>query len=245
MAVIAPLAVDVTSPPRDSSVTTFMIAAGAGSYAEVSRGCSGEVLSAYQRHHRDVGFGVGHQFPGQTEVGVRATVLRRMQGYADGSVLWNPYWSVEGRSAGFGLGYVSNTDPPNVDEFHIWPVSGHLRIGSPDRFSFSVHALEDVPIASGGGAVRAGFGFRPGRAVGLWLGASSPAPYDKPGLLLKSTVRVNSMLDLNATGRLGSSEGQSENAGALGLTVRLTRDRESRPTAAPAPPDSAPFSAPP
>ena len=232
MAVLAPLVVDVPGSSRDSSVTTFMIAAGGGSYAEVTRGCQGEVLTADQRRFRDMGFGVNHQVKKPLEVGVRATVLRRMSGYDDGSVLWNPYVALEGGKVGFGLGYVSNSDRPYTNEFDIWPVSGHLRIGSPERFYFSIHALEDVPLVSGGGAVRSGFGFRPIRSVDAWIGMGTPLPYDKPGVLAKTTIHVNSMLDVNATGRLGSSEGRTENAGSVGLTVRLTRYRKPGPTRA-------------
>jgi len=232
MAVLTPLAVDMPGTNEDSSVTSVMIAAGAGSYAEVSRGCHGEVLSKEQRRYRDLGFAASHGFEGPLEVGVRASLLRRMPGYEDGTVMWNPNVAVEGRHVGFGLGYVSNADQPLSDEFDIWPVSGHLRFGTLSGLHFSVHALEDVPLVSGGGTVRSGIGFRPSRAVDAWVGMGYGPPYDKPGFQLKSTVHLNSMLDLNGSARLGSSEGQSENAGSLGLTVRLTRDRK------PASPDS-------
>jgi len=230
MAVLAPLAVDVSS--RDSSVTSFMVAAGGGSYAEVTRGCQGEVLSADQRRYRDMGYAVNHKFVGLVNVGVRATVLRRMVGYRDGSVMWNPNASLEGTHVGFGLGYVSNADRPNSDEFDIWPVSGHLRVGRLSRLYYSIHALEDVPLVSGGGTIRSGIGFRPGRLVDVWAGLGYGPPYDKPGFEARSAVHLNSMLDLNASGRLSSSEGRSENAGSLGLTVRLTRGPK------PASPDS-------
>jgi len=223
MAVLAPLAVELPGTNEDSSVTSLMIAAGAGSYAEVSRGCEGQVLSKEQRRYRDLGFAASHGFEGPLEVGVRATVLRRMPGYEDDEIVWNPNVSVEGRHVGFGLGYVSNADRPVSDEFDIWPVSGHLRFGSPTKMYFSVHALEDVPLVSGGGTVRSGIGFRPSRAVDAWVGLGYGPPYDKPGFQVKSTIHLNSILDLNASGRLGRSEGQSENAGSLGLSIRLTR----------------------
>ena len=207
-------------------MTSFMVAAGAGSYAEVSRGCEGQVLSKEQRLYRDLGFAASHRFEGPFEVGVRATVLRRMPGYEEDAVIWNPHSSVEGRHVGFGLGAVSNADRPFVDDFDIWPVSGHIRMGSLEKMYFSIHALEDVPLASGGGTVRSGIGFRPNRAVDAWVGLGYGPPYDKPGFQAKATIHVNSMLDLNANGRLGRSEGQSENAGSLGLTVRFSSGRK-------------------
>jgi hypothetical protein len=250
MAVLAPLAVDMQRTEPDSAVTSFMIAAGGGTYADVARGCQGEILSADERAFRDVGFGANHQVVGDLDLGLRATVLRRKSGYKDGSVLWNPNFSVEGRGAGFGLGIVTNTHTDYPGDDDLSPVSGHLRFGSLAKTYFSLHVSEDLPMISGsGGAVRLGLGFHPRRAVGVWLGMGTPVPYDKPGLVVKTTVHVNPMLDLNATGRLGSSEGKAENSGAVGLTVRFTRDRkpgsrEARtappdPSAAPtAPPDS-------
>jgi hypothetical protein len=65
-----------------------------------------------------------------------------------------------------------------------------------------------------------------------------------PGLLLKSNVHLNRSLDLNLSGRLGGSEGISESAGAIGLTLIVGSGRnapspESAPLPPPAPPDSA------
>jgi hypothetical protein len=249
MAVLAPLAVDMPGTHPDSSVTSFMIAAGGGTYADVTRGCQGEVLKAEGKAYRDLGFGVNHRVVGPMELGLRATVFRRMPGHKDGSVLWNPNFSIEERGAGFGLGIIPNKTPDYPEDDDLSPISGHLRFGSLAKTYFSLHVSEDVPLISGGGVARLGVGFHPTRAVDLWLGMGTPLPYDKPGLLVKSTLHMNPMLDLNATGRLGSSEGKAENAGAVGLTVRFTRDRkpgsrEARtappdPRAAPtAPPDS-------
>ena len=226
MAVLAPLVVDMPGADPDSSVTTFMVAAGAGSYADVSRGCEGQVLSADHRRFRDLGFGANHRVAGPLEVGVRGTVLQRMPGYEDGTVLWNPNASLEWRRFGFGFGYVSNANRPYAEDFDIWPVSGHLRGGSLAGTYFSMNVLEDAPMVSGGSPIRMGLGFSPSRSVGLWLGWSGFVPYDKPGFLAKTTIHVNSVLDLNATGRLGGSEGKSETAGSVGLTLRLTRDRK-------------------
>jgi len=240
MAVLAPLAVDMPGTHPDSSVTSFMIAAGGGTYADVARGCQGEILSADKRSYRDLGFGANHRVVGKLDVGLRATVIRRMPGHKDGSVLWNPNFSIEGRGAGFGLGYISNTTTDDPDDDDLSPVSGHLRFGSLARTYFSLHVAEDVPMISGsGGTVRLGLGVHPGRAIDLWIGMGSPVPYDKPGFVAKTTIHVNPMLDLNATGRLGSSEGKAENAGAVGVTVRFTRDRKPRSSEArTAPPDS-------
>lgn len=238
MAVLAPLVVDMQRTDPDSAVTSFMVAAGGGTWADVTRGCNG-VVRAEEEPYRDMGFGVNHRFGRPLEVGLRATVLRRMSGYKDGSVLWNPNFSVEGRATGFGLGYVSDTQAGYPENEDLSPVSGHLRFGSLAKTYFSLHVSEDVPLISGGGVTRLGVGFHPGRAGGVWVGIGTPAPYDKPGLAVKTTIHVNPMLDFNASGRLGSSEGKAENAGAVGLTVRLTHDRKPASRAAPtAPPDS-------
>jgi hypothetical protein len=251
MAMLAPLMVDVAPPQPDSSVTRFSVAYGGGSYAYITRGCSGEVLSTERRDFGDMGFAVSHRYAGGPgEFGLRATVFRKMPQYESGTVIWNPNAALEFRKFGFGLGYVSS---PGEDyapyyysgrEFDPLPVSGHLRFGPLRGTYFSISFLEDVPLVSGGGTVSTGGGFRVSRAVNGWFGVSWPEPFDMPGLLLKSNVHLNRSLDLNLSGRLGGSEGISESAGAIGLTLIVGSGRnapspESAPLPPPAPPDSA------
>jgi hypothetical protein len=226
MAAVAPLAFTVTAH-RDSAVTSVSVVAGAGSYAYVTRGCNNEVLSSSQRRFRDAAIVVDHDFAGPFDAGVRATVLRQMPGYYDGTVLWNPYVALEWTGVGLGAGVVPNHKPRirywadtysyGDVEFDVLPFSGHLRLGDRGKAYFSVHVFEDAPVASGGGAARIGLGIHAAERADLWLGVSGLDPYDQAGFLAKADIRVSPNLSLTATGRIGSSVGLSENAGAIGF----------------------------
>ncbi len=74
-AAIAPLAVGQAGDYSDSSSTRFTFGAGAGTYAVVSRGCQGEILSVYKRDFRDAALGVEHEFRGPVSVGVRTQTI--------------------------------------------------------------------------------------------------------------------------------------------------------------------------
>ncbi|MGE5175942.1 MAG: hypothetical protein ACM3JJ_06140 [Hyphomicrobiales bacterium] len=221
LAVVAPLAVDVRAPDPDSSATSLKVAFGAGSYAYVTRGCEGQVIDRYQRRFRDAGVEVKHRFDGPVEVGSRVHLLRRFPEYEKNTLVWNPNVSVEGGKIGFGLGVNLNRGKtPYVDrDFEISPVTGHLRLGSLRSVYFSMHVFEDVPIASGGGPVRMGLGFDVPRVMDGWVGMGTPPPYDKPGFVAKADVHVTRFLDLNFAGRLGGSEGLTENSGSVGITI--------------------------
>jgi hypothetical protein len=240
MAMLAPLMVDVPPQKSDSSTTSFSIAYGGGSYAVVTRGCEG-VLSKEPRDFGDMGFAASHRFSGPLEVGLRATVFRNMPQYEDGTVIWNPNIALEGRKFGFGLGYIPEHSNDDSRDFDVLPMSGHLRYGPLRGTYFSISVMEDLPLVSGGGTASLGLGFRASRVVGFWVGMSTPEPYDEPGLLLKSNVHLNRSLALNLSGRLGESEGISECAGAIGLTLVLGHGRSApSPASTPVPPAAPP-----
>lgn len=220
IAVVAPMAVDMNARDPDSTATSLMIGAGAGSYAYVTRGCEGEVLDREQLRFRDAGMAVTHRFNGPVELGLRATMLRKMPQYEKNTVIWNPNASFEGRKVGFGLGVNLGGESKYDHDFEISPVSGHLRLGPRRTAYFSTHVFEDVPLVSGGAPVRMGLGFRGGSLMDGWLGVGFPAPSDKAGFVAKADLHLNRSLDVNLTGRLGESEGLSENAGAVGITLR-------------------------
>ena len=228
MAALAPLAVDVPGENQDSASTSLMVSVGAGSYAAVTRGCDNQVLTREKRNFRDAGFELHHDTPGPLEFGVRGTVLRHMPGVGDNSVRLNPNFSVEGDNFGAGVGLVTGTRNDDREDLDLWPVSGHVRFGPKfGRFYVSMHALEDVPLVSGGGAFRAGLGFRPSNRVETWVGYSSPDPYDNSGLVFLSNLHLNRNLSLNLAGRVGASAAIDENAGAIGITYRFPHPRRS------------------
>jgi hypothetical protein len=231
MAALAPLAVDVPGEGRDSASTSVMVSVGAGSYAAITRGCDNQVLHREKRYFRDTGFELHHDTPGPLEFGVRGTVLRRIQGFGDNSLLLNPNVSLEGENIGIGAGFVAGTRSGDREDLDLWPVSGHIRFGSKyGRFHVSMHALEDVPLISGGGAFRAGLGFRPSNRVETWVGYSSPDPYDNSGLVFLSNLHLNRNLTINLAGRVGASSAIDENAGAIGVTYRFPHPRRAAST---------------
>jgi hypothetical protein len=79
-----------------------------------------------------------------------------------------------------------------------------------------------------------------GEKVHGWLGTSF-APYDKLGVLAEVDVAAGRHFRVTGTGRLGSSEGEDENAFALGLSYRWPSHRadDSPPSAVVPPPPSA------
>ena len=217
---------DVNAPDQDSSATSLMIAAGAGSYAYVTRGCEGQVLSRTQYRFRDAGFALNHRFDGPLEAGVRVNALRQMPDYPKNTVIVDPNVSVEGERAGFGVGLNFGGRKSRYDYervFEILPVSGHVRLGPRRTAYFSAHVFEDVPLISSGSPLRTCLGFRVEPVMDGWIGAGLPVPYDRIGLVAKADLHVTRFLDLNLSGRLGGSEGLSENAGAVGITLRRSR----------------------
>ena len=223
MAAMAPMAVNVAPTRPDSSVTSLTFAAGSGDYAYVVRGCDNSVISAEKRHFRESGVELKHDFEGPPELGLRATILNEMPGYEDGTVVLNPFFSVEGTTLGIGLGFVNVQGDYHLqsEDYEIIPASGHLRIGKRSGY-FSVHLNEDLPMTSGGGAMRTGAGFRAGKAADFWLGVGT-LPFDQVGFVARADIHATRFLDLHAAGRLGSSQGINENAASVGVTLKLTR----------------------
>lgn len=226
MAAMAPLAVDVSPTLPDSSVTSLTIAMGSGDYAYVTRGCDNQVLSAEKRHFRESAIALNHDFKGAPELGVRATILDEMPEYEQGTVILNPYGALEGKKVGFGIGYVAVPDEAQYyyyydRHYEIVPASGHIRFGARTGTHFSMNLNEDIPLTSGGGAFRMGFGFRPAKVADIWLGMGA-IPYDKTGFVARTDIHATRFLDLHATGRLGGSEGIRENAFSVGATFKLT-----------------------
>jgi len=66
------------TPNPDSSYTTLELAAGKGSYARVSRDCSGNVLGATDVPFEDAGISVDHHFS-DFRVGAKAGLLHRSE----------------------------------------------------------------------------------------------------------------------------------------------------------------------
>jgi hypothetical protein len=232
VAAIAPLAVSVREAPRDSILARFTLAAGVGTYADVERSCSGDVLGVTRRRLREMGGAVDMGLPLGFHLGTRASHLSGVTSDdgppAEGTV-WNPYASFERGFIGLGVGYVARTKGlSDGNDFELPPVSAHLRVGSPDQSYVSSSLGENLPLYTGGGMLDIGLGFCPHRNLDLWLGGAGGEPYDKFGVLLKAQYRPDRHFAVDIHGRLGSSEGAREDAIGVGVSYTISARPEHR-----------------
>ncbi len=164
-----------------------------------------------------------------------------MSGGGTNQVLWNPHVGLERKSIGLGVGLVTPSGNRRLDDIDITPASGHLRIGNPRGTNVSFHLMEDEPVYSGGGTFVTRFSMPVGSRLRPWVGVGAADPFDRAAFLAGSEVQISPGLSMNVGGRLGSSEGLSENSIRAGLSYAWTHARYGyRPMAhLPAPSDSA------
>lgn len=226
VAVAAPLA--VSAPPQH--VTEIRVAGGSGTYAAVGRGCEGEVISKNRLSYDNAALEVSHKFPAPVRVGARAGILQ-LDGFGDATRYVNPFLSLDWPGFSVGAGYLHGDRgfPDEGGDSIDAKVSGHVRIGKP-KFYFTASYFEGVPIATAGYAA-AGFG-KEWPKVHVWLGVGGLLQ-DKAGFITSVDYKVGGGLALGATGRLGSSEGISENAFALGLSYQWVHKPGSPTLSAP------------
>jgi hypothetical protein len=230
---LAPMTVDVGSPENDA-VTSIRLGGGVGSYAIVTRGCDGQILTKRMEQFQDVGMEVNHRFArnsgGSTvHVGVRGGHLadhRRFQAnqYDPGEAgtrYINPYIAMDEREIGLGIGVLfaqrrlySNEDP-KAKRY----ATGHLRIGSTSTKYFSMSVLENVPLYSGGGFLDAGFGFRASPWADVWVGGSFGGTYDSPGMLFKLNLRPHRRWSIGTNIRYGALDGENGVGFVLGHDI--------------------------
>jgi hypothetical protein len=222
----------------DSASTSVGFGAGIGSYAHITRGCEGNVLSKEEVPYQDLAVSIDHRVEKNFQLGVKGGWFGQdeVQG-RDGTepavraVYVNPNAAIELRRFGLGLGIVAADAPLHrlllLDEGGwndgegILP-SGHLRIGT-HRGYFSLRLLEGMPLVSGGGLLTAGIGFEPVPAAAAWIGFSAPGPYDRGGFLTEAAIPVRRDLHLQIGARYGSTAGVSEFGFPFGLSYRSRR----------------------
>jgi len=215
-----PVSVDRPGSIDDSTGTDVSLAAGGGSYALVTRGCEGNVLTKDELPFRDIGGSVEHRFPGHYRVGVRAGALEEGHGLERDNVYVNPNLSVDWRRASLGVGGILSKHMFTTregDSAQI-PISAHLRVGSMRKY-LALSFMEDVPLYSAGGYLDATLGFRRWGSD-IQIGANFAGPYDRPGGLLRVSAPLGQHLWLDAKGRLGESQNLTEWGAAVGMTWR-------------------------
>lgn len=223
---LLPLVVGVQADKKDSTETNIKVAGGAGSYAYITRGCQGQVLTKDKVPFKDFGFSLDHKFRFPVRVGLRGGHIWNKNVHSPDEMITNlylnPHVSLELRSFGIGAGLCSAQKELSAKKSGSETTlpSWHLRLGNRKLY-FSIHMLENVPIYSGGGFVNLGFGGMVGREASCWFGVSSPRPYDALGFLVKTNFKLQGNWHLDLAGRLGQSEGVSESAISLGINYKF------------------------
>lgn len=239
---IAPLGVAVDTS-SDSSITTFRVMGGGGSYASIIRDCYGNPVEKHRYRYKDLGGEVKHRFRVPAELGVRGAYVFDDQprfNFSDSTAsehyyYINPFVGYEGRVVGLGAGVLISPqrEVTKSSNNSVWedakfsqgkPVlypSFHLRLGNLDKVYFSSIVFENFPLYSGGGYFDMGAGFHPSSKLHLWLGLNVGGPFDSGGLLGKMDIKLNQHWQLNSRARWGSAAGVDEWGLAAGLTYNL------------------------
>ena len=212
------------SPNPDSSYTTLEFAVGKGSYARVSRDCSGNVLSVNDIPFEDAGVSVDHHFS-SFRVGAKAGIAnngaRKIFNMAEHSFRYiDPNVGLNTKSFGLDLGALFyGPRYRNSTGASVFP-TGALRLGKSDGTYFSFSLANNLPLMTGGGIVDVGIGFNLGRPnSSLWLGVGA-LPYDGAVISAKGDIPLSDKVLLNLRGQIGDRE-SLEYALSVGTKIRF------------------------
>jgi len=231
---IMPIGVRVD--PEHPNELTLSAHGGGGQVASVIRDCSGRAISSKKSPYMDLA--ATAQISHRSESGVFTAFGMRygsldskaqrtafgIEGSYEERVTYNyfnPYFAMESRYIGLGIGYMGGDVPMTFGEnSDSTPVSGHLRLGNYETLNFLVSLNENLPLASGGGYFNMGISYPAGRSVVLFTGFSAGF-YDGPGFVQKITILVSDRFDLDLSARLGPSEDYLEGGLAAGLRYHI------------------------
>ncbi len=238
LAVLSPYLVGFKYPCSDSSWTEIGVGFGAGSYADVTRDCSGNVVSVRNVPFQEAAASVDHYTPA-IHVGLRTGIIsaeaahrvfsvEQKLEYRDGVWITDPMTSLFYASPLAGV----NTDYFGLDAGYVLPFrsgslhtrglpAGSLRIGKVDAFHFRLRLADDVPLLTGGpGVMNLGFGFNLGKPNHLlWLGAGAGL-YDRTVFGAQFEFPLSSRTDVRLTGTIGGSA-TTETGFSVRTRVRL------------------------
>jgi len=221
----------------DSSSTIVRFGAGIGSYADVSRDCSGNIVSVEEIPFTDAAIGVEHE-RGPLKLAAKAGVVSEKRkeehfgytshGYVElppteeqkVSTYINPsmgfHWKYFGLDAGCiwvrgdGFGEMSVTSKAIPQ--------GAIRIGNRDSWFWSMGVFDNLPLLSRGAPIDMGLGFAlDQRRSTLWLGVGAGV-YDGTVYAAKSDIAVGERWLLNVGLTAG---GNGQVAASLGAGIRF------------------------
>ena len=218
----------------DSSQTTLEIIGSIGQFANISRGCEGNISGKEKVPIEEVGLSIDHKFTAPIRIGVRGSYFtaENTKDFYDqdtGSfsehtvsseiLSLNPFFAIEGQRIAVGMGALW-TDLSLTDsriEHDLMP-SVMLRLGSLQEQYFTISVLHPSPLLSEG-FLSVGTGSQRHRHFQWWIGAGI-GPYDKFGISSKSSIKLHQGLSMSLFGRFGGSEGIRESVVGVGLRYR-------------------------
>lgn len=228
-----PIHISMTS--KDSTETNLRITGGYGQYAEIKRGCSGNIIDKDSVPIREIGVSIDHKTKIPFRLGLNANYLRTKEehqyyeysNYNQQYVnTWqsvdvftvNPFINIESKYFALGGGYVwANRIIPSIDEQNYR--SGYIRIGNINSTYFDASLFHTTPVFSGS-IFKLGLGFNQNPEFKWWIGVGA-LPQDNLGIIYRANIQIQKHYFLNTLVRLGVSEGISECAVSIGLTYRL------------------------
>jgi hypothetical protein len=218
------LPVQMITSLRDTTETNFTVTGGYGQYANVSRGCSGNVLSKEKVPFSEIGLSIDHKTKTPFRLGICANRILTRNANDDSSheiIAVNPFINLESKGFALGMGYfmTNRTIKGQHYDSGLHTYSGYLRIGNIRKIYFDASIFHTMPLFSGS-CYKLGVGAGQDSPFGIWFGFGG-TPQDKLGLIVRTDIRLRQDLYFNALMRIGSSEGISENAAGLGLKYKL------------------------
>ena len=229
-----PIHISMTS--QDSTEANIKIVGGYGQYAEIHRGCSGNVLDKDRVPIQEIGMSVDYKTKSPFRLGLNVNYLRTKEeqdfwqynNYEEQYInIWqsvdilmvNPFINIESKYVALGGGYLwANKTIPTIDNKEFG--SGYLRIGNIESTYFDVSLFHSVPAFSES-VFKLGLGFNQNPEFKWWIGLGG-IPQDNIGFIFRADIQIQKHFFLDPFFRLGSSEGISEIAFGLGLKYRLT-----------------------
>ena len=190
----------ISPDPIGDPTYTAEFVVGGGSFAEVTRDCSGKVTSVTDYPYTEMGGKVAVQLS-DVKIGLAAGKTNALLGYAKisnyqygQSMVYStgkvqrtleyvtPSLGFETEPIGIELGVLCSTNGQELG----WPgaedskqsFAGSIRFGKKDKFHFTAGYCQNMPLFSGGGLGDAGFSFPVSHgASSVWIGLGA-IPYD-------------------------------------------------------------------
>ncbi len=227
---LLPYIVGIAPNPADSlsgSSTEITLSAGRGSYADVSRDCSGNVLGVSQVPFEDADLTVKHSISvlnvggsvGVTRIHEDRNYLGYLRSEDQTAYYVSPMVGLSSRWVGFEMGVLWFSQRQQKLEMETSPTF-LLRLGPADDLWVSGSYCRNTPLLTGGGILDFGLGFNLGRPKeNLWLGLGT-IPFDRLGFIGKLELPLWEHFTLAPRGMFGLSEG-GEFGLALGGKITL------------------------